>query len=405
MFRVPESLPIKREKITADKIALMAEHAQALLQNVRRELLAPYPRKAPPTFKSAQLAQYLGPAWDRKKIDYILAQQEMALAEGKVPKTNLPSGQREDARKQRQFTVQDVIDWVNTYNPPKRTTPLGKTIAFGNYKGGVAKSTSSVAMAQALTLKGLKVLFIDLDPQGSSTLFLGYDPETEVEPNQTVLPILYNHSDEEYLQCLLPTIRPTYWPNLDIISGCGQMAEAEMLFVGMIKRNTKAEFWNVLSDGMKAIREQYDVIVIDTPPQLSNMTLNAIFAADGLIMPLPPAAIDFASSTAFWWLVAEMVGGMDKGSVKEFDFVNVLLTKVDMTETLTPEIVQWVKAAYPDAVFPFHIPKSNAVSNAAAEFGTIYDTPTPLGSMEAYRKVRDPHDELADYIFTQFMTA
>lgn len=408
MFKseVPKELTKKfKTKVTAPAIFKMATHAATHLQNLRKELLAPYPRKAPPTFKSSQLAELLGPGWDRKRIDRLLAAQEEAIAEGRTPKTNMPTGEREDNRKQRQFSVRDVFEWVHAYNPPKRTSPLGKTVVFGNYKGGVAKSTSSVAMAQALTLKGLKVLFLDLDPQATATLCLGFDPDIEIDPSNTILPVLYNEQDPDYQNCLKSSIQNTYWPNLDIIASSSQLAEAEMLIIGQLKSNPKVEFWNLLHEGLRNVRNDYDVIVIDTPPQLSNITLNAIFAADGLIMPLPPAAVDFASSTAFWWLVGEIVAGIDKAATKEFDFVNVLLTKVDMTKTLTPEIVTWIRDAYGDTVLPFHIPESTAVSNASAEFGTIYDTPTPLGSIEAYRKVRDPHDKLADYIYTQFITA
>lgn len=407
MFKseVPKELKKRKTKVNAKTILKMATHAASHLENLRKELLAPYPRKAPPVFKSSQLAGLLGPGWDRKRIDRLLAAQEDALAEGKAPKTNLPTGDRDDNRKQRQFSLTDVYEWVHTYNPPKRTSPLGKTVVFGNYKGGVAKSTSSVAMAQALTLKGLRVLFIDLDPQGTATLCLGFDPDVEINESNTILPILYNHKDPEYQDCLKSAVQKTYWPNLDIIASSSQLAEAEMLIIGQLKSNPSIEFWNILHEALRNVRAEYDVIVIDTPPQLSNITLNAIFAADGLIMPLPPAAVDFASSTAFWWLVGEIVSGIDKAASKEFDFVNVLLTKVDMTKTLTPEIVTWVRDAYGDTVLPFYIPESTAVSNASAEFGTIYDTPTPLGSLEAYRKVRDPHDKLADYIYTEFITA
>lgn len=405
MFNLPEKPITAREEIDAEKIGAMSTRAKDHLQNILRELLAPYPRKAPPTFKTSQLAEYLGPDWDRKKIDYIIAQQEQAIAEGRTPKTNLPIGMKgEDQRKQRQFSVQDVIEWVTFYNPPKRKKPLGKTITFGNYKGGVGKSTCAVSMAQALTLKGLKVLLIDLDPQASSTLFLGLNPDTEVSPEKTIMPILYKYDDPDYRPCLLESIQSTYWPNLDIIASKALMAQAEMLIVGHIKQNTRVEFWNFLKNGLANARKEYDVIVIDTPPQLSNVTTMAIFASDGLIMPLPPAAIDFASSTDFWLLISEMVSGMEGTTPKKFEFIKVLLTRVDMTDTLTPSIMEWIQGAYPDYVLPFYLPKSTAVTNAAAEYGTIYDTPSPAGSMEAYKKARKPHDQLAEFIFNKFMT-
>lgn len=405
MFRIPETIETKASKIDASKITAMAERASLHLENIRKELLAPYPRKAPPLFKSSHLAQILGGDFDRKKIDYILATQESDIKEGRPPRTSLPNGSREESRKQRQFSVTDVIKWVEQYHPLPTDKRYGKVVAFGNYKGGVAKTTTSVSVAQALTLRGMKVLFIDLDPQGSSTLFMGYAPDAEIEVGQTIIPILYNEADEDYRASLKASVRPTYWHNLDIIAGSSQLAEAEMLIIGKIKSNPGIEFWNLINEALKDLRADYDAIIIDTPPQLSNLTLNALFAADGIIMPLPPEPLDFASSTEFWWLLGEIISGLDPNLKKDFDFVNVVLTKVDYSYALTPTLIEWVKAAYQDAVLPIQIPKSNAIKTASADFATIYDTPTPEGSPEAYRKARAAHDELAQYIFNQITRA
>jgi chromosome partitioning protein len=401
MFNTQKVPTLKSKSFGAKQILEMANRAQSHLANLRKELLAPYPRKAPPTFKTSQLADLIGQGFDRKKIDYILSQQETEEKSGQATRHILPKGEINEGGRQRKFTVEEVIHWVNHFNKRKKNEPYGKVVAFGNFKGGVAKTSTSVAVAQALSLKGLKVLFLDLDPQGSATLFMGYAPDAEIEPQNTILPILYLQDDEAYRPSLKESIQKTYWHNIDLIAGSSQLAEAEMLIIGKIKNEPKTKFWNILNEALEELRSEYDVIVIDTPPQLSNLTLNALFAANGIISPLPPMPLDFASSTEFWWLVGEIMEGLDPSQEKTFDFVNVVLTKVEMQYALTPTIISWITEAYRDAVLPIQIPYNTAVKNASAGFNTIYDTTTPDGSIQAYRKVKAAHDELADYLFNQ----
>ncbi|NJN00327.1 MAG: hypothetical protein HC793_01230 [Aquincola sp.] len=93
-----------------------------------------------------------------------------------------------------------------------------------------------------------------------------------------------------------------------------------------------------------------------------------------MIMPLPPSALDFLSSTQFWGLVSSLTEGLKKhGATKEFDFIDVVLAKVDPDDAAAPEVRRWIAGAYGDKVVSVSIPKTSTAGSASAEFGTVYD--------------------------------
>jgi chromosome partitioning protein len=158
------------------------------------------------------------------------------------------------------------------------------------------------------------------------------------------------------------------------------------------------EFWNVLHNGIDNARLKYDVIIIDTPPSLSYLTINALMASDGIIMPLPPSALDFLSSTQFWGLVSVLTDGLQKhGANKEFDFVDIVFSKVDGDDSRSPTVKSWIQAAYGEKVVPLEIPKTATAGSASAEFGTVYD--------QSQKVVTQAYDRLVEHIEEQIGTA
>ena len=148
------------------------------------------------------------------------------------------------------------------------------------------------------------------------------------------------------------------------------------------------------------MRETFDVILIDTSPSLSHLTLNAMIAADGLIMPCPPDALDFASSVQFWGIFSELVDNLPNAKSKSYDFVTVVYTKV-MANEISRLVKTWMKQAYGAHINGIEIPESNAAKTASAQLKTVYDLSKPDGSVEAYRRYKEPLDRLADYVLEQ----
>jgi chromosome partitioning protein len=163
------------------------------------------------------------------------------------------------------------------------------------------------------------------------------------------------------------------------------------------------EFWRVLDRGLDQAREDYDVIIIDTAPMLSYVVINALLAADGVIIPMPPATMDFASSEHFWQLFSDLCNQLvaNRGQDKTFEFVNVLLSRVEGKLSATTVVRQWILEAYGDKVLPVEIPKSSAASTASAEFGTVYDLHRGSIDSKTYNLAKTAYDGLCDAIEQQ----
>jgi len=146
-----------------------------------------------------------------------------------------------------------------------------------------------------------------------------------------------------------------------------------------------------------------DVIVIDTPPALSYVTINALMAADGVLMPLPPSALDFASSAQFWDLFSDLCNQLirSRGQDKSFEFIDVLLSRVESSDAASSVVRQWVLEGYSDKVLPIEIPKTSVAATASAEFGTVYDLARSSVNAKTFARARDAYDRMCELIEQQ----
>jgi chromosome partitioning protein len=140
--------------------------------------------------------------------------------------------------------------------------------------------------------------------------------------------------------------------------------------------------------------------VIDTPPALSYTTINAFMASNGIVMPLPPNALDFASAGQFWSLFSDLTSQLlaQGGASKEFDFISILLSRVDSADSTAAIVRQWIQSTYADKVLPVEIPKTAVTATASAEFGTAYDVGRYDGNAKTFKRARDAYDLFVSYV-------
>lgn len=366
----------------------VSEHAAAVVHQVRTSMLAPHARKSPPTFNSAQMAELCG--LEVSQIQYL------------AKKGELPSGDKPGSNR-REWTLVEARRWVRTLKADNLRDPklaAGVCISVANFKGGVSKTTTAAVLAQGLSLRGHNVLVIDTDPQGSLTTLFGVMPDTEVEEDQTILSLCSGETDS-----IMPAVRQTYWDGIDLVAAAPVLFNAEFLLPARQKSEPDFAFWRVLDAGLDTAREIYDVIIIDTPPSLSYITINALIAAEGIVMPLPPNALDFASSAQFWNLFTEVCGGLfrSRGDHKKYYFVDVVLSRVDRSDAVSAAVREWIISAYGSKVLPIEIPKTSIAATASAEFGTVYDLDASSAQAKTLKRARDAYDQLVEYIELQIM--
>lgn len=374
--------PIKRQSL-AD-IELQAARISAMMEHIRSAMLPPAAVKSAPSVSAAQLAVMCDV--DKSRIAY-------RLTRGDLPTGHMTGNRRE-------WSMTEARDWVREFRGAhlRPAQAAGTTITVANFKGGVAKTTSAVTLAQGLSMRGHRVLLLDLDPQGSATTLFGVLPDAEVEQEHTAMLLFAGEHDD-----LSYAIRKSYWPGIDLVCAAPLLFGAEFALPARQTRDPGFEFWRCLDRGLDQARMDYDVIVIDTPPALSYVTINALMAADGVIMPLPPSALDFASSAQFWDLFSDLCNQLirSRGQDKTFEFIDVLLSRVESSDAASSVVRQWVLEGYTEKVLPIEIPKTSVTATAAAEFGTVYDLPRGAMNAKTFSRARDAYDRLCELVEQQ----
>jgi len=323
------------------EIQVITDRAAHVLQAAVNAALAPDLKKTLRKWNQTETANILGIS--RQTLDRWLDEE------------GVPTGERPAGKGHRLFSLEEIhkiqeIKGLRPWRDPK--TDACMVLAFANFKGGVAKSTTAVACAQFLARKGYRILFVDVDPQASSTTAFGFRPDQDIEAHQTMGPWLrgpkFVEDPSDWTGTLASAIQPTYWHGLDLIAGNLALYGTEFALASRRLQDPYFNFYRVMSEGFATVKSRYDIIIIDTPPSLSYLTTNAIFAADGLIMPVPPAMLDFASSVSFFRLLTELLGFINKIEElpKVYRFVAALVTKMEPKKPEHVAIEDWLRSAF-----------------------------------------------------------
>jgi chromosome partitioning protein len=252
--------------------------------------------------------------------------------------------------------------------PRKRTSTskgatLGQVIAFANQKGGVAKTTTTLNLAVAFKEHGFEVLTVDLDPQGNLTMSQGMDPD-QVE-----------RSMYDVLVHSMPVEDIIHRAEVDVAVSSIDLAGAEMALSSMIGRE------RALQKALLPVRNRYDYILIDTPPSLGLLTINALTASDGVIVPVQ---CEYLSLRGLVQL--ENTLSMIRENLNPVvEIKGILPTMYDSRTVHSREAVEMLKENFGDLVFETRIKKTVRYAEAPVEGSSVlkYDSSGPAA--KAYR--------------------
>jgi len=222
---------------------------------------------------------------------------------------------------------------------------MSRVISIANQKGGVGKTTTAVNLAASLAASGKRILLLDMDPQGNAGSGLGIFPGPE---DITVYHALIDQID------LADIIKPTDIEGLDLVASNTQLFGAEIELVSAMARETR------LQKALDKVKDRYDMVLVDCPPSLGLLTINALTASNGVLIPLQ-CEYYALEGLAQLLKTIELV----KGSLNaDLDLDGILLTMFDARNNLSHQVVEEVRNHFPGQVCDTVIPRNVRLSEA-----------------------------------------
>ena len=243
---------------------------------------------------------------------------------------------------------------------------MGRVIAIANQKGGVGKTTTAINLSACLAEKGQKVLIVDLDPQGNTTAGFGVEKE---ELLYTVYELILDEG--EMKQVLIKNVIE----NLDMIPANGELAGAEIDLIGVEEREY------ILKRHLDKIKDQYDFVIIDCPPSLSMLTVNAMTAADTIIVTIQCEYLALEGLRDLLRSINRVKQVLNPG----LELEGAVFTMFDPRTNLSLQVVENVKANLKENIYKTIIPRNVRLAEAPSHGLpiTLYDTKS--AGAESYR--------------------
>ena len=221
---------------------------------------------------------------------------------------------------------------------------MGKVISVANQKGGVGKTTTTINLSTILAKKGYRVMLIDADPQGNATSGVGADKDVEL----SFYDVLTNDTE------IIDTLEKTVVNNLVVCPSNINLAGAEVQLVSMMSREQR------LKEKLDIIKERFDYVLIDCPPSLGLITLNAFTASDSVLIPVQ---CEYYALEGLGQLL-NTINLVKKHLNKNIQIEGALLTMYDIKTNLSNQVVKEVKKYFDNKVYKTVIPRNVRLSEA-----------------------------------------
>ena len=256
------------------------------------------------------------------------------------------------------------------YLPGRREGDRLQVISIVNFKGGSSKTTTAIHLAQRYALRGYRVLAIDMDPQASLTTMFGYRPEIEFAEKGTI----YDALKYENPVALSDVVRKTYFHNLDLAPAGLLLSEYETETAYALQHKIDPPFTQRLAIALDEIEHNYDLVIIDCPPQLGFTTMTALLASTGLLITVVPSMLDVASMAQFLEMAGETVKTLEEATGPiDWAFLKFLIARYEPTDVPQSQMAGFLRSIVLDQVLNTPMLKSTAISDAGMTQQTIYE--------------------------------
>lgn len=259
----------------------------------------------------------------------------------------------------------------DSYKPGRREGDRLQVISVVNFKGGSSKTTATIHLAQRYALRGYRVLVLDIDPQASLTTFFGFRPELEFADGGTI----YDALRYDNQLPLSAVIQKTYFHNLDMVPAGLMLSEYETETANALANRVQPIFAERLALALEEVEAEYDLVLIDCPPQLGFITLTALAASTGLLVTVVPGMLDIASMSQFLKLASETVKAVEEAINRRvsWDFAKFLITRYEPSDGPQTQMAGYLRSILVNQVMTEPMLKSTAISDAGMTQQTLYE--------------------------------
>lgn len=363
---------------------LVGGHAKLLserLQQHRAQLYPPDAKRSLRKFTSGEVADLLG-----VKDAYL---RKLHL-DGRGPSPEIRGAGR------RFYSPEDIQDLrvmlekgaksPGTYLPGRHDGDKLQVITVINFKGGSGKTTTAAHLAQKMALDGYRVLALDLDPQASLSALHGFQPEFDLLDGGT----LYDAIRYDDPVPLSQIIQKTYFTNLDMVPGNLDLMEFEHETPRALTSGHGSLFFTRVGEVLAEVESDYDVVILDCPPQLGFLTMSALSAATSVLVTVHPQMLDVMSMCQFLLMTSNLLGVVaDAGGDMSYDWLRYVITRYEPGDGPQNQMVSFMRSMFGEHVLNHNVLKSTAISDAGITKQTLYEVEKSQFTRTTYERAME----------------
>ncbi|WP_116134776.1 plasmid partitioning protein RepA [Tropicimonas sp. IMCC34043] len=299
-------------------------------------------------------------------------------AEGRIPDVHTASGGRRFYSAQAIQQIREILEKTakkkGSYLRGRQEGEALQVLQLMNFKGGSAKTSTTLHLAHYLALHSYRVLAIDLDPQGSLTTMFGIRPTLDLDDMFTAYDAIKYDDPVSIRDCA----HPTYFQNIDLVPAELQLQTFEHETAAVLRDTSRREvpFFKRLSVAISDVADDYDVVLIDSPPQLGFLTIAGAVASTGILVPIVPSMLDVSSTAQFLRMTGELLEVIDQqGVTMRYDFLKYLIARHEPSDGPQQQMVAFLRNLFGEDVLVSTALKSTAISDATTFRQSLYEVP------------------------------
>lgn len=307
------------------------------------------------------------------------------------------------------LTLQEIHQMMEDLEVRPRRPEGSRAIRLGvfNFKGGSTKTSTTLNLGTYFALKGWRTLLIDADPQGSLTSMFSLQPE-DVADEYTLVPALAASGDLGNASKIELHPLLTHVDGLHLVPSNLEMIGADFKISEAFMRNQvrASGFYRVVSRAFEAIQEHYDIILVDGAPSFSFSTLAAIWAVDGMIVPVPPSAPDFKATSSFLAMTADSMDALCRNAgVPEREWAPFLVLHNRVKPRSSEGIMTLARDCFGRYRIDDVVPDASAVPNALAAQMSVFEATSAIADARGLKAARVAYSAIGERIVKAILDA